>query len=77
MNKKQRKALADLLEQLDGLATELQKMGEEEDEKAENLPENLRYSAKGDELDENSSALCDAASDIQDIICGLQEHFEL
>ena len=77
MNKKQRKALGELLNKLEEIRDSLQTMGDEELEKAENLPENLRYSAKCDELDENSSSLCDAASDLDDIIDGLRETFEL
>lgn len=46
MNKIRRKALAELIEQIESIKAELEELKEEEEEYRDNIPENLQGSAR-------------------------------
>ncbi len=73
MNKKRRKNIQDVVEQLEGLKTTLEELQGEEEEYRDNIPENLRGSERYEKADEACDALSDAVSALEDVISSLGE----
>lgn len=65
MNKKQRSRLETIKDKLDELAAEVREIGEEEQEKYNNAPENLQNSEKYQAIEGSASTLSDAADEIE------------
>ena len=57
MNKQQRKRLNELIEQVEGIVTELDEMAQEEQEKYDNMPEGLQESERGEALQDAADNL--------------------
>lgn len=77
MNKNQRKKLADILEEIEGQIAELEVMAEEEQEKADNIPENLNSSDRAIMLMESADNLNEAVADLQNWVDEVRDNFEL
>lgn len=77
MNKNQRKKLADILEVIEGQIVELEEMAEEEQEKADNIPENLNNTDRSIMLMESADNLNEAVADLQNWVDEVRENFEL
>lgn len=73
MNKKQRKQLKDLCEQVEGIQAEVEMFRDDEQEKIDNLPESLQGSSKEDEYQEGIDALDEIISSLSDVIDNFQE----
>jgi hypothetical protein len=74
MNAQRRKRIQDILEminKLDELKQDIyyaiEEVRDEEQEALDNLPDSLRYSAKGDDMEARVDALDRAMSDIEDV----------
>ncbi len=76
MNKKQKKHLRDLREQLNIIKFDVESIKQDEEEKLINLPEALQYSSKGEELEEWAEQLDDLTSALDDA-CGEFDNLEL
>ena len=76
MNKARRKWLEETINKLEEQKTELESIGEEEQEAYDNMPESLQDSEKGQTMYENIDTLETAASDLDDILTNLQEILE-
>lgn len=68
MNKQQRKRLAVLMDQLTVIRDELEILMNEEEEKYDNMPDQLRETERGQRMDEAIDALGDAQSSIEDAL---------
>lgn len=75
MNKSQRKDLVDFMKQIYEILTKLEEMKDIEQDKFDNLPENIQYSDKGQKFEDNVEALDniidllnDATDSLSDII---------
>ena len=77
MNKKDRKRVSDMLEQIEGIASELEEMGEAEQEKYDNLPEGLQDSEQGENIQQAADYLQDAASELNDWIDNTRTNLEV
>ena len=77
MNKNQRKKLTDILEEIEGQIVELEEMAEEEQEKADNIPENLNNCDRAIMLIESADNLNEAVADLQNWVDEVRENFEL
>ena len=64
MNKKQRDRLNDLIGQVEGIAEEIMAMQEDEQDKYDNMPENLQDSERGEAFQEAADNLQDAADEL-------------
>ncbi len=73
MNNQDRKELDRARSLLSEAATIVEDIASGELEKYDNLPENLQYTAQGDQLNENSDALENINSEIEDVISNLEE----
>lgn len=73
MNWIQRRELKQIIETLDGCKGQLMSMSAEEEAKYYNLPSSLQDSERGSELNEASSALWDAWSDLEMVINNLKQ----
>jgi putative heme iron utilization protein len=70
VNRDQRKKVQALAETLEGIKAELETLQEEEQDKVDNLPDNLQASSKADEFQE-------AADKFQEMVDGLEEVLSL
>ena len=77
MNKNQRKKLTDILEEIEGQIAELEVMAEEEQEKADNIPDNLINSDRAIMLQESADNLNEAVADLQNWVDEVRDNFEL
>ncbi len=73
MNKKRRKNIQDVVEQLEGLKTTLEELQGEEETCRDNIPENLQCSERYEKADEACDTLYDAVNSLEDIISSLGE----
>jgi len=73
MNKERRKQLADIVEQLESLKSELEEVKEQEESAFENMPESLQESDRGQRMQEVIDILDNAFSSIEEAIDGLTE----
>ena len=64
MNKKQRERLNELIEQVEGIVSEIEEMAEEEQEKYDNMPENMQDSERGEAFQEAAVNLQVAADEL-------------
>lgn len=75
MNKTQRKNIERLFDRLSEINEELEYIKNEEEEKMDNLPENLQNSVKYEEFETAVKALDDALSSITEACDRLEELF--
>lgn len=73
MNKTRRKAIEDIIAQLEEQKSAIETAQEEEQEAFDNLPESIQYSERGDAMGEYVTDLEQAASDLDDVISSLQD----
>ena len=73
MNKERRKQLADIVEQLESLKSELEEVKEQEESAFENMPESLQGSDRGQRMQEVIDILDNSFSSIEEAIDGLTE----
>jgi hypothetical protein len=76
MNKQQRKVLASIISQLDTLKYSIEEIQLEEQEKYDNIPENLQGCERGERLESNSDNLQSAVSSIEEAVDYIQETIE-
>ena len=75
MNKERRKALLDIMVQLEELKSSIEEI-QEEDESRENMPEDLLGSGRYERSEEASGNLSDAISSLEDSISSIGEAIE-
>ncbi|HIY98221.1 MAG TPA: hypothetical protein H9677_02445 [Firmicutes bacterium] len=73
MNKERRKKVAQIVEQLDSCASELEEIKYEEDEARDNIPESLQGGEVYGRSEECSDTLEDAIDEIRNVIDNLNE----
>tara|TARA_R110002012_G_scaffold61065_1_gene160026 strand:- start:157 stop:393 length:237 start_codon:yes stop_codon:yes gene_type:complete len=73
MNKERRKILKDVIAKLDDAYSKLEEVYESEYEAIENMPENLRYSTKGEEREEIADNIEEHMSAVDSLRCELEE----
>lgn len=73
MNNKRRKDVKDIIDCLSGIGDELDVMHEEEQEAHENLPESLRSSDSGKEVQKAADTLNSAKGNIKNAVENLSE----
>ncbi len=73
MNKQRRKQLADMVEQLELLKSELEEVTEQEGEAFENMPESIQESDRGQRMQEVIEILDNAMLSIEEAIEGITE----
>lgn len=66
MNKKQRKRLADLCDQVEAIKDDVEMIRDDEQEKIDNLPDNLLGSSKENEYKEGIDTLENVISSLED-----------
>lgn len=71
MNKKRRKNIQGILDQLEELKGNLELIQEEEEDYRDNIPENLQGSERYEKADEACDTLSGAVDSLDDIICEL------
>jgi uncharacterized coiled-coil protein SlyX len=76
MNKGQRKQISALIDKLDEIRTEMEQLGEDEQEKFDNMPEGIQDSERGDKMQEAADMLAEQSSAIEDIQSTLLELIE-
>ena len=76
MNKKDRKRLAELIEKIQSLVNEVDKIGQSEQEKYDNLTEGLQSSERGQRYQEVADAIESACSTIEDGLSELNDLLE-
>lgn len=76
MNYQRRKRLTEVVNQLTEIMDELENISNEEQEALDNLPENLMYSNRADEMNDNVIDIDSAKDDISDIIDTITEIIE-
>ena len=76
MNKKRRKAIKEIIDQLEMPKEQIVSVSEEEQEAFDNLPENIQYSERGEAMSEAVFDLDNTASYIDSIIDSLQDIIE-
>ena len=75
MNKHRRTVISELLEQLTEISENLEMIKDEEEEALENYPENLRYSERGEAMQEafdNLEEACGAISEAIDLLQSIE-----
>jgi hypothetical protein len=72
MNNERRKKLQTILNQLDGLKSELENVGSDESEYYDNIPENLQSSERAEQSDECKSSIESAVDNLQSAIDEIQ-----
>lgn len=73
MNKERRKILKDVIAKFDDAYSKLEEVYEGEYEAIENMPENLRYSSKGEEREEIADNIEEHMSALDSLRCELEE----
>ena len=76
MNKIRRKALRDIMEQLEALKDSLELLQSEEEDYRDNMPENLQGSEKYETADTAISNMEDAVSNLEEAICSIEAAME-
>ncbi len=77
MNKLTRKELESIIDELRSHQETLSALGDEEQDKADNMPDNLQMSERHDQYEETAEKLQDAASGLDDVIDLIQEAIDL
>ena len=73
MNAARRKTLNSIKEALDQIASQLEAVGEEEQESRDCLPENLQDGERADKMDENVCSIEEAADEIRNAMDQIEE----
>jgi hypothetical protein len=73
MNKERRKILKEVIAKFDDAYSKLEEVYESEYEAIENMPENLRYSSKGEEREEIADNIEEHMSALDSLRCELEE----
>lgn len=73
MNKQTRKKLSEIIETLQEQQSAISEIADEEQDKADNMPENMQMSDRHDEFEEIASMLTDASDSLEDVIGQIQE----
>jgi hypothetical protein len=68
MNKKKRKVISEIIEQLEGLMSEVESLRDEESGSYENLPEGIKLSEMGEKMSESAGNLEEAAGCFEELI---------
>lgn len=77
MNKNQRKKLVDIIDVIEAQIVELEEMAEAEQEKADNIPDNLNNTDRSIMLMESADNLNEAVANLQNWVEEVREYFEL
>ena len=72
MNKNRRKALKDLMDQLEDIKSSLEEIQSEEEDYRDNIPENLQGSERYEIADAACDNLSDAVSSLEDVISSIE-----
>lgn len=72
MNRHQRKEIKKLLEQLEEIKEQINMNLQEEQDKYDNMPENLQMSEKAENMQEVISNLEDAKCSLEDVISSIE-----
>ena len=73
MNKTRRKAIEDIIAQLEEQKSAIETAQNEEQEAYDNLPDGIQCTERGEAMSENADDLEQAASDLDDVISSLQD----
>jgi predicted ATPase len=76
MNKDDRKELQKAIDLIEEAKTIIEAISESEQEKFDNLSENLQATEKNQKLEENASSLNDEVSNLDDVIMNITELIE-
>lgn len=76
MNKRRRKDLRSVIEQLEGLKDYLESIMSEEEDYRDSIPENLQGSARYVKADDACSSLDDAICSLEDAVSSIEEAVE-
>lgn len=77
MNKNQRKKLVDIIDVIEAQIVELEEMAEAEQEKVDNIPDNLNNTDRSIMLMESADNLNEAVANLQNWVEEVREYFEL
>lgn len=67
MNKRDRKEIEKITEELEALKERIENLADYEQEKVDNMPENLIYSERGEAMQEAADRLYDAAGEFESL----------
>lgn len=73
MNKERRKLLIKAQEMIDEARSLIEDVKDEEDDAYSNLPENLIYSERGEEMEDNVTALEDVLDELEEVSSALED----
>lgn len=73
MNKIRRKAIQDIIDQLEELKSSVEELQQEEEEYRDNIPENMQGSERYETADNACSNLYDAVDGLENVISSLDE----
>lgn len=73
MNRERRRQIRNVIKKIDGAASELENLRDDEDNARESMPENLHNSDKYSESERISDIIGDAISDLHQITSDLEE----
>lgn len=73
MNAQRRKAISKLIEQIEGIQSDIEMYKDEEEECYYNLPDSIQESERGEAMQDAISQLDDAYNSLDDVISYLEE----
>lgn len=73
MNKQRRKALEEIVRQLENARSDAESVKDEEQEAFDNLPESIQGGERGQKMEEHISTLEECDGELQDLIDKLNE----
>lgn len=76
MNKTQRRLIANICDVLQGAIDDLRNIVEQEEEKLDNMPENLWGSERYETMEDEKDTIEQIADDLENVLDELQEHTE-
>lgn len=76
VNRERRKALRDIIEQLEELKDSLEGLQTEEEEYRDNIPENLQGGGRCERADEAVNSMSDAVGYLEDVISNIEAAVE-
>lgn len=76
MNKQRRECIGKLIEKANELKYEIEEVLNEEQECFDNMPENLQYGERGENMQEAINNLEEAQSSIEDCVLSLESSIE-
>jgi uncharacterized coiled-coil protein SlyX len=77
MNKQRLKELKKIIPELSGVIEQLQFIAEQEQEAFDYMPESLQGYERGQTLENNIGFLEDSISTLEEVLEGINDHFEL